>query len=238
MHRLLDDPGPEGFLADWYGPPDQAGTPGHAGASGDGPAVAPAVAAAAVDGLPPALAEWYTVTAGYGRPVLFNHRIAAPDELYEDDGLIAFCRDDFEAQEFGVAPGDGDPVVHQRWIGDAVAWEPHPEGLLLSQFLPALLLHESVEGARHAARASRLALARCAELLAPLHRLPGPELFTRQYAGEGLLAIAWPEPDEDTWTVHLAAREEASLRYTAAVPGVTFGPGEWCPEEGETGEGP
>ncbi len=163
--------------------------------------------------------------------MLFNHRIAAPDDLYEDAGLIAFCRDDFEAQEFGVAPGDGDPVVHQRWIGDEVPWAPHPEGLLLSQFLPALLLHESVEGARHTARAAGLTLARCALLLTPLHRLPGPELFTRQYAGEGLLAIAWHEPDEDTWTVHLAAREEAALRYAAAVPGVTRGPGEWYPGE-------
>ena len=229
MHRLLDDPGPEGFLADWYGPPDLAEA--SAGAVPDS-------AAAAVGGLPPALAEWYAVTAGYSRPVLFNHRIAAPGDLYEDDGLIAFCQDDFEAQEFGVAPGDGDPVVHQRWIGDDVPWAPHPDGLLLSQFLPALLLHESVEGARHTARATELPLARCAELLAPLHRLPGPELFTRQYAGEGLLAIAWPEPDDDTWTVHLAAREAQPLHYAVAVPGVRYGPGEWYPGEGERAEGP
>lgn len=44
-----------------------------------------------------------------------------------------------------------------------------------------------------------------------MRRLPAPELFTEQCAGNGLLAIAWP--DGDTWEVRLAARDEGLLRY-------------------------
>ncbi|WP_371478185.1 hypothetical protein [Kitasatospora sp. NBC_00315] len=235
MHRLLDDAGPEGFLADWYGPPDRPAPVGppavvpEAGGAPD-PVTEPSERGSpAEQRLPPALEQWYGVVAGYGRPVLFNHRIVAPQDLYEDGGLLAFCGDDFGAQEFGVEPGDGDPVVHQRWVGGGDDWEPHHEGLRLSQFLTALLVHESVQGARYGAGAAGLTAERCARLLTPLHRLPGPELFTRQYVGEGLLAVAWSEPDRSGWTVRLAAREEERLRYAAAVPGVTFGPGEWYP---------
>jgi hypothetical protein len=214
VRRLLDDRNDvPGFLAAWYGPPDR-------------PAAAPP---ADPDGLPPALRQWYATTARWTRPLLFNHKVSPMDGLYETEGLLAFCMDDFEWQEFAVAPGAEDPVVHRREIGGDAGWEPH-DALRLSQFLPALLLHETVQGAPYGAAADGLTPDQRDRLLAPLRRLPGPDLFTEQYAGEGLLAIAWPQ--EDTWEVRLAARDSAlPLRYAEAVPGVEFGPGEWCPVE-------
>lgn len=213
MRGLFDDSSDiPGFLAAWYGPPDRPAAAQPPGA----------------DHLPPALREWYATTARYTRPVLFNHKVSPVAGLYETEGLLAFCMDDFEWQEFGVAPGDGDNVVHRRLIGDDGGWEPH-DGLRLSQFLPTLLLHETVQGAQYGAAGDGLTADERERLLAPLRRLPGPELFTAQYAGEGLLAIAWPQGD--TWEVRLAARDRGLLRYAEAVPGVKFGPGEWCPVE-------
>lgn len=213
MNELLNSSSGGGaisdFLATWYGPPEH-------------PAAAEPLDA---DRLPPALREWYTVTSGYTRPVLFNHKISPLARLYEDEGLLSFCADDFECQEFGIVPGDEDPVVHRRLIDGDTGWEPHDEGLRLSQFLTAVLLHETVHGARYGASADGLAPDQRELLLTPLRHLPGPELFTAQYADDGLLGIAWP--DGDTWNVRLAARDQGLLRYAEAVPGVKFGPGRW-----------
>ncbi|GIH90660.1 hypothetical protein ACFFMN_27110 [Planobispora siamensis] len=198
------------FLSAWYGPPDR-------------PAAPPPEA----ERLPPPLRAWYGVTSGYARPLLFNHKINPAASVYEDDGMLGFCVDDFEWQEFGVPSGDEDPVVHRQLIDGDTGWEPHEEGMRLSQFLVAVLLHETVQGARYGAAADGLPRDRLGRLLEPLRPLPGPELFTAQYAGEGLLAIAWPA--SGAWSVRLAAREPQLLAYAAAVPGVGFGPGEWCP---------
>lgn len=212
MRELLGGSGGvSGFLAAWYGPPDRPAAAEPPGA----------------DRLPPALGQWYTVTSGYSRPVLFNHKVYPVARLHEDEGMLGFCADDFEWQEFGVVPGNADPLVYRQLTDGDAGWEPHDEGLRLSQFLTAVLLHETVNGARHGASADRLTPDQCEHLLAPLRRLPGPELFTPQYVGDGLLAIAWP--DGDTWDVRLAARNQGLLRYAEAVPGVEFGPGEWCP---------
>ncbi|AXG81467.1 hypothetical protein [Streptomyces paludis] len=219
MRELLDGAGGVGgLLAAWYGPPDRPATPVTPGR------------------VPPALRAWYAAVSPYTRPVLFNHKVAPESGLYEDEGQLSFCVDDFEYQEFGAAPGDGDPVVHRREIDGEGGWEPHDDGMRLSEFLPALLVHETVEGARYGAAADGLTLNQLRPLLAPLRRLSGPELFTAQYAGEGLLALAWPRGD--VWDVRLAARDEALLGYVDGVAGATGaagvrrGPGEWCPPEG------
>ncbi|MEW1722507.1 hypothetical protein [Streptomyces sp. NPDC093109] len=220
MRELLDGTGGVGgLLAAWYGPPDRPAAPV--------PPLPPLPSG--TDRLPSALRAWYAAASRYPRPVLFNHKVAPVTGLYEDDGQLAFCVDDFEYQEFGAAPGDGDPVVHRREISDEQAWEPHDDGMRLSEFLPALLVHETVEGARYGAAADGLTPDRLGPLLAPLRRLSGPELFTAQYAGEGLLALAWPRGD--VWDVRIAARDEALLRYVDGVAGVRRGPGEWCPPE-------
>ncbi|WP_035796756.1 hypothetical protein [Kitasatospora mediocidica] len=204
------------FLASWYGPPDRPSTP--VGTQQD-------------VRLPDALRSWYRAVSGYSRQVLFNHQVHPVGELHEHEGLIAFCVDDFAWQEFGVAPGPGDPLVHRRLLDEESGWEPSEEGLRLSQFLPAILLHETVHGARFTATADGLTTELCERLLGPLRRLDGPELFTAQYAaGHDLLAVAWP--DEDSWDVRLAARTEALLRHAEAVPQVRFGPGEWYPVSG------
>ncbi|MDH6113813.1 hypothetical protein P3T36_005675 [Kitasatospora sp. MAP12-15] len=220
MRELLDGSGDiTGFLASWYGPPDRPSADARPGS----------------DRLPPALRTWYRIASGYSRPVLFNHRIVPAAELSEDDSLFAFCADDFGWQDFGVAPGGGDPLVHHRLVDEDAGWEPNDQGLRLSQFLPAILLHETVHGARFTASADKLTLQQSEQLLAPLRRLDGPELFTAQYAaGHELLAAAWP--DEGGWSVRLAARTEALLGHAEAVPQARFGPGEWYPGEWYPGD--
>ncbi|MFJ1695703.1 hypothetical protein ACIOHC_11215 [Streptomyces sp. NPDC088252] len=218
MNELDGSGGILSFLNAWYGSPDRPVDTEIPGA----------------ERLPPALREWYAVTSRYARPILFNHKVFPADQVCEYEGLLVFCMDDFEYQEFGVAPGDGDLVVHNRVVSGDDPWEPHDEGLTLSQFLPALLLHETVAAARHTAAARGLTPDQFEFLLAPLRRLPGPELFTAQYAGEGLLAIAWPSRDpEGSWAIELAARTDGLLTYAESVPGVKFGPGEWCPDSGD-----
>lgn len=222
MRELLDASGDiTDFLGSWYGPPDRPAEAEHPDA----------------ERLPAALRAWYRITSRYSKPVLFNHKVVPVDQLGLDEGLLAFCTDDFEWQGFGVAPttaedGDnGDPLVHRRLLDGDAGWEPNDQGLRLSQFLPAVLLHETVHGARFTASADQLTIGQCEQLLAPLRRLDGPELFTAQYAaGHQLLAAAWPEGE--SWSVRLAARTESLLRHAEAVPGVRFGVGEWYPGEG------
>ena len=216
MSELLDGSGGiPGFLEAWYGPPDRPAGKEIPGA----------------DRLPPALHEWYSITSRYSRPVLFNHKVVPADRLVEEEGVLEFCVDDFEWQQFGVAPGEGDPVVLRREVSGEDPWEPHEQGMTLSQFLPALLRHETVEGARHAATANGLTPEQAEFLLAPLRKLPDLELFTAQYVGEGLLATAWPSGTaEGQWDVRLAARTNGLLTYAESVPGVAFGPGKWCPD--------
>ncbi|MFB7190923.1 hypothetical protein ACFC0C_28350 [Streptomyces sp. NPDC056178] len=218
MSELLDGSGAIlGFLGAWYGPPDRPADTEIPGA----------------DRLPPALREWYAITSQYIRPVLFNHKVFPADQVCEYDGVLEFCMDDFEYQQFGVALGDADPVVLQRVVSSDDLWEPW--GLTLSQFLHALLVHETTQGARHAAAADQLTSDQVEYLLAPLRKMSGPQLFTTHYVGEGLLATAWPSTGpEGCWTVQLAARTDGLLTYAESLPGVKFGPGEWCPNDGLT----
>ncbi len=216
MSELLDGcEGIPGFLAAWYGPPDLPAGPTVPGAGR----------------LPRALREWYEITSRYARPVLFNCKVFPVDEACEYDGVIGFCMDDFEYQEFGFAPSDEDPPVLCRMVGGGEPWEPMAEGLTLSKFLHVLLAWESVEGARHAASADELTLDQLKVLLAPLRLLPGPKEVPTLYVGEGLLAHTWPNLEaEGRWHLRLAARTDGLLGYAEAVPGVTFGPGEWWPD--------
>lgn len=112
-----------------------------------------------------------------------NNKVFPADQVCEYDGVLEFCMDDFEYQQFGVALGDADPVVLQRVVSSDDLWEPW--GLTLSQFLHALLVHETTQGARHAAAADQLTSDQVEYLLAPLRKMSGPQLFTTQYVGEG-----------------------------------------------------
>ncbi|MFJ9846804.1 hypothetical protein ACIRYZ_41510 [Kitasatospora sp. NPDC101155] len=140
-------------------------------------------------------------------------------EVPHVEGQQVLAGDDVHAGEH--VQGFGRVLVAALSAGAHEPWVPLEPGLTLSRFLFLLLVYETVEATRHGASADHLTPAQLAQLLAPLRRLAGPQQrYLAYYAGDGLLATAWPDHEvEGTWNIRLAARTDDLLAYAEPVPG-------------------
>jgi hypothetical protein len=146
--------------------------------------------------------------------------LAAPDELEQTDGLLAFYVENQGVYAWATELEGTDPPVWGTWEDlDSPEWLLEEEPL--SRFLLQVVVFEAAFGAPEGAAAAWLSPAAQEELLSRLVTLPlgawrWPDYPTRFYARDDVVAVICPNrvPDStDFVSVTVGARNAEALAF-------------------------
>ena len=177
--------------------------------------------------LPGPLRAFYEL-AGRWPGLIGQNRLLQPAELEVVDGRVLFYVENQGVWLWAAAREGDDPAVWSRENSPGAPWEP--EGEPLSRFLLQLVLFEAMWAATEGASAACLTaeeLRLAVRPLRPLSLAPWrwPSYPSRFYAGEGVIALAGPNPSvwgtqpPDRYSLFLSARRTEALAYLAPLVG-------------------
>ena len=188
-----------GFLTEWHGHhrPEYGLPPEEIGRS-----------------VPAPLRDFYEF-AGRWPNVVAQNMLAAPNELEQTDGLLAFYVENQGVYAWATELEGTDPPVWGARDLNGAEW--HPEEEPLSRFLLQIVLFEAAFGAPEGTAAANLGAAAQEELVSRLVALPlgtwrWPEYPTRFYAREDVVAVVCPN-GTDLVSVTVGAKDAEALAF-------------------------